>query len=343
MMRNILRQMQGQVSWLLLLLLTDIFAGVLLWLADVRAFSALLGVLILGSAILWMAALFLTVKREKKRERIFLQFMKNPDREMEEKVLGLENKLAEKWVRQLGETLRESERANRQQAELLRDYEEYVESWAHEIKTPLSLMTFLLDNRKGGLPGNLYHRLEYVRSQIQSDVSQMLYYARLKSDTKDYQLERLSLRDCCEEALEDYRILLEEKGFAVRTEMENETVFSDRRGMVFILSQIISNAVKYAGESGHPELILSVSMREDFTELSVRDNGIGVRTYELPFVFEKGFTGDTGTQRKKATGMGLYLVKEMAEDLKIETDVRSEFGKGFEILLRFPVVRDSEC
>ena len=71
--------------------------------------------------------------------------------------------------------------------------------------------------------------------------------------------------------------------------------------------------------------------------LRIKDNGSGVRPYDLPFIFEKGYTGDTGSQRKRATGMGLYLLRQMADDLKIEVEASSA-GQSFEITLIFPSV-----
>jgi len=62
--------------------------------------------------------------------------------------------------------------------------------------------------------------------------------------------------------------------------------------------------------------------------LSISDNGIGVRSSDLPYIFEKGFTGNSGDGRKKATGMGLYLAKEIAKDLNILLNVESN-GERF--------------
>ena len=72
--------------------------------------------------------------------------------------------------------------------------------------------------------------------------------------------------------------------------------------------------------------------------LLVQDNGIGVRPGDLPYIFQKGFTGDSGGERKKATGMGLYLASELARDLNLTLEAESEWGKGFEMRIRFPVV-----
>lgn len=58
----------------------------------------------------------------------------------------------------------------------------------------------------------------------------------------------------------------------------------------------------------------------------------------LPYLFEKGFTGGSGEGRKKATGMGLYLAQEIAKELNITLQAGSQWGKGFEMQMSFPVV-----
>lgn len=70
--------------------------------------------------------------------------------------------------------------------------------------------------------------------------------------------------------------------------------------------------------------------------LSIEDNGVGVKEYDLPYIFQKGFTGDSTDSRKKATGMGLYLTKKMADDLSLRLEASSRWGQGFKMLIRFP-------
>lgn len=93
-----------------------------------------------------------------------------------------------------------------------------------------------------------------------------------------------------------------------------------------MLGQIVSNAIKYSGDS--PMLTISMIHSETADILSVEDNGIGVKKYDLPYIFQKGFTGDSTGNRKKATGMGLYLVKKMAGDLNLHLEATSQCGKG---------------
>ena len=98
----------------------------------------------------------------------------------------------------------------------------------------------------------------------------------------------------------------------------------------------MSNSVKYALEK--PVLSFSLESKDTATVLSIRDNGPGVRACDLPYVFEKGFTGDSSHEKNKATGMGLYLAREVAKDLGLTLTAASGWGAGFEIRVTFPVV-----
>ena len=164
----------------------------------------------------------------------------------------------------------------------------------------------------------------------------MLYYARLRGARRDYRFERLTLRSCIDEVLDDYRPLLEEKGFRVETRLADETVFTDRRGLCFLLGQLVSNSVKYTSDA--PVLTFSLACSEAETVLTVRDNGPGVHACDLPYVFEKGFTGDSGHEKSKATGMGLYLAREIAKKLGLTLSAASDWGAGFAVCISFPIV-----
>lgn len=335
-MKNSLKYLLRYTPWLLLLLGVDAFTALLLWLADVQAFYAMMTVIILFTILLFSALCYVLVRLEKRKESVFLDFLNNPDEYHEELLLKTVGQLQKEHILLIGRVLREKQSACISLLEQWNDYEEYVESWAHEVKIPLSLLTLLLDNRREELSSAMAFKLDHIRNRMQESVDQMLFYARLKSTRKDYLFEYIPVHACIEELLDDYRPLLEEKNFRIQFDMSDETVYSDRRGLRFLLGQLISNSIKYC--DGQPELHFQSSHKDNYYVLSVRDNGIGVRSCDLPYIFEKGFTGDSGEDRKKATGMGLYLVKEIAKDLNLSLHVNSEWRKGFEMQVSFPVV-----
>ncbi|MDE6529268.1 MAG: HAMP domain-containing histidine kinase [Lachnospiraceae bacterium] len=336
-MKHSMKTIRANIPWLLLLFCIDAFATLLLWIADVQAFYAMTAVIVLATVLLFSLVCFLIVHRERKKEQAFHAFLYNPDEYHEELLLEIVSVAERESIRLLGKTLRDKQLAYAELETQLMDYEEYVESWAHETKTPLSLLTFLMDNRRNELPPSVSFKLDYIRNRMQESISQMLFYARLKSARKDYLFEHIPLRACIEDLLEDYGPLLEEKQFQIQLNLSSDVVYSDRRALYFLLGQMISNSIKYCSKD--PELCFSALQRDDAYVLSIKDNGIGVRSCDLPYIFEKGFTGDSGEGRKKATGMGLYLAKETAKELNVTLNVHSEWGQGFEIQISFPIVK----
>lgn len=290
------------LPWLGLLLGVDALAALLLWLADARAFAAMTAVIVLATVFLFAGVCAVLCARSKRREQAFTAFLTTPDAVHEQALCRLLSPAELRSAHLLGETLRAQQQTIAQLQAQMDDYENYVELWAHEVKTPLALLTLVLDNRR------------------------------------DYRFERLALRSCIDEVLEDYRPLLEEKHFRVEFRLADETVFSDRRELCFLLGQVVSNSVKYALDA--PVLTFSLENGGTATVLSIRDNGPGVRACDLPYVFEKGFTGDSGHEKNKATGMGLYLAREVAKDLGLTLTAASDWGAGFAVRVTFPVVEE---
>lgn len=326
------------LPWLGLLLGVDALAALLLWLADARAFAATAGVIILTTVFLFACVCAVLCARAKMREQAFSAFLTAPDTEHEQALCRLLAPCEAQSAHLLGETLRAQQQTIAQLQAQMDDYEDYVELWAHEVKTPLALLTLVLDNRRDSLPEAVGFKLDYARNRMQACIDQMLYYARLRGARRDYRFERLTLRSCIDEVLDDYRPLLEEKGFRVEIRLADETVFTDRRGLCFLLGQLVSNSVKYTSDA--PVLTFSLTCSTAETVLTVRDNGPGVHACDLPYVFEKGFTGDSGHEKSKATGMGLYLAREIAKELGLTLSAASDRGAGFEIRVTFPVVEE---
>lgn len=333
-MKRLWHKVERYYPWMLLLLGIDCFCAIILWVSDIQAFQTLIGLVVMASVLFGALLLVVMCKKDDRCQELFRSFLSDPNTCNEERLLSALSWEEGESIRLLATVLREKQLACTNLEDALRDYEEYVEGWAHEAKTPLSLLTVILDNREDEIAPSVHAKLDYVRSQLQEDITQMLYYARLKSSTKDYRFEDVDLEECLGEILEDYAPLLEEKQFVVQQKLQGETVYTDRRGLQFMLGQIVSNAVKYS--SAHPSLTISMIHGETEDILYVEDNGVGVKEYDFPYIFQKGFTGDSTDSRKKATGMGLYLTKKMADDLNLRLEATSQWGKGFKMAIYFP-------
>lgn len=330
------KRLMPYIPWLCLCLGIDCFAVLLLWIADVEVLQVMAASIVLSTILIFVAICDMLLALEQDREKAFWDFLDTPD-EYHEKILQKQLGASHADdIRRLACVLREKQDAVSALQIRLEEYEEYVETWAHETKMPLSLLALLMDNRRDEMPEQVGFKLDYIQSCLQESIDQMLFYARIKSMRKDYIFEHISVGNAILEVLEDYRPLLEEKGFRILLPETDVPVYTDRRSFHFLLRQLISNAVKYSADQ--PILHFAIIPGARTCVLSVKDNGIGVKSCDLPFLFEKGFTGDCGENRKKATGMGLYLAGEIGKDLKLTLEAESKWGEGFEMRVAFPVV-----
>ncbi|MGG7142874.1 sensor histidine kinase [Clostridium nigeriense] len=325
--------------WIIVILILNFIFGVLLWLVNDKAFIYIFPTMVTGSLILYLSIVFILYKNDLKREEAINNFLNEPTKDKENEIISLFYYEEVKVIKSIGEILREKQNTINTYKQGINEYEEYVEAWAHEIKTPLGLMTFVLDNRKEEISEIAYKRLQYSRTKMQEDIERILYYARIKSTCNDYFFKELSLKESCIEIIEEYKVILQENGIGVVLDIKDYNVLSDKRGIQFIIRQVISNAIKYKNiEVSKKQIVISSDDNEKNIRLNIRDNGIGVKAYDLPFIFEKGFTGEIGEQRKNSTGMGLYLAKQVADGLKINLEVNENYTEGFEISLTFPKV-----
>lgn len=336
--KKYMRKLGGYGPWFLLLCCVEGVAVLFLALADAEALRALAGAGLLLTIILFAAVSGYVIWKEEKAEKAFRAFLKQPDEQTENELLSYCKSSEREQIQLLGKYLHEQQTEKEQLLGRMADYEEYVEGWAHEVKTPLTLLIFLLGNHKEDLPENVEYKLEYIQTRMQESIDQMLFYARLKGGHKDYLFEMLDLGASVKKVVGDYEPLLEEKEVQVILKFTPEKIpiYSDRRGFEFLLGQFVSNAVKYCKKQS--DLIFHAEKKQNDWILRIEDQGRGVKACDLPFIFDKGFTGSDVNVSKKATGMGLYLAREMANDLGLSLHAASTYGKGFTMEVKIPII-----
>lgn len=211
-----------------------------------------------------------------------------------------------------------------------REYREYVESWVHEVKTPITAAGLICRNAEP----EFRRRLAQELAQIEAHVERALFYARAESLEKDFILRESNLSDIVSQAVGQHRTLLIQSGVRMETEDLEQTVFTDGKWAAFILGQLLQNAARYRGNQ--PLVTLSGRQLGRQVQLTVSDSGIGIPAHELPRIFDRGFTGSNGRARGGSTGMGLYLCKKLADCLDIGLRVASEVNEGTSVTLTFP-------
>ena len=200
---------------------------------------------------------------------------------------------------------------------------DYYITWVHQIKTPIAVMRMTLQ----GEDTEEHRELLAELFRIEQYVEMVLSYIRLGSSQTDFVFQEYDLDAIIRQAIHKYAAQLVRCRIRLIYEPVEMKVLTDEKWLLFILEQLLSNAVKYTRKG---TVTIAVSPEQI---LSVTDTGMGIAPEDLPRIFEKGFTGYHGRVDKKATGLGLYLCKQTAGKLGIDISVKSEPGKGSSFFL----------
>jgi signal transduction histidine kinase len=212
------------------------------------------------------------------------------------------------------------------------EYREYIETWVHEIKTPIASTRLIIENNQNNITKNIHDEIKKIEQYIE----QVLYYSRSNNVSKDYIIKEVSLATVIKSVIKKNARDFISKNISVDITAVEGTVYSDVKWLEFILNQVIGNATKYIKE-GNGRVKIYTSRNENNIILTVEDNGIGIIEKDINKVFEKGFTGENGRKFGKSTGIGLYLCKKLVEQLGLGLTLTSKTEVGTKVSLIFPL------
>lgn len=203
---------------------------------------------------------------------------------------------------------------------------EYYTMWVHQIKTPISAMRLSLSSSSSTVHADL---LDQELFKIEQYVELALQYTKMKDLSTDLIIREYYLEEIVYQSIKKYAPLFIYKKLSLQIEEFHGIVTTDSKWFAFILEQLLSNAIKYTNQG---EIDVSYENRL----LKIRDTGIGIREEDIARIFDKGYTGYNGRLDKKASGIGLYLVKKVADSLALKVEIASEVGKGTTVTIIFP-------
>lgn len=201
------------------------------------------------------------------------------------------------------------------------DMTDYYTLWAHQIKTPIAAMRLTLQSGENVQSRELSEDLH----RIEQYVEMVLCYLRLGSETNDFIIKKYDLDGIIRQAVRKFSSQFIRRKIKLVYEPVGVTVLTDEKWLLFVLEQVLSNALKYT-KSGEIEITLEAPKT-----VCIRDTGIGIAPEDINRIFEKGYTGYNGRTDKKASGIGLYLCRQVCGKLGHTISARSQVGKGTEI------------
>ncbi|WP_370772991.1 sensor histidine kinase [Clostridium sp.] len=217
----------------------------------------------------------------------------------------------------------------------LKDMEEYISRWVHEIKLPLSAMKIILDRDSDDMISSIENELEKMNFLVNS----VMYGSRATASAEDIFIKEENLKDIVRTAVKSNSFFLIKNNISPKLGDLDFKVYSDKKWITYVLGQLINNSIKYSKENGVIEF--SAEDKGEFIELKIRDNGIGINEEDLERVFNKGFTGSNGRNSVyKSTGMGLYFSKKIIDKLNHSIKVESVKDKYTLFRIRFYKISD---
>lgn len=327
-------------SWILLFVLSLSFTNVLIWID--KGLSIKISSLIYLDMLL--IALFITffMWRFKKETQYVKELLHAAEIHSQDWHEGLPkpffsrdytiNELLRQVANDQLEKLSEIKAANLMESD-------YTAAWVHEVKAPLTSMKLTIDaNRQDPI----IRKIESDWLRVHLLIDRQLYISRLPSLGTDYSLNKTEVAQLITPEVRELQSWCIEKNIGVDIEGEEMEVITDSKWCRFIIRQLLTNAVKYSPDGG------IISIRTDRTQsghavLLIKDEGSGIPAHDLPRIFDKGFTGETGRLHNAATGLGLYIAHQVASKIGVSLSAHSKINEGTTMAITFSIENDFDA
>lgn len=210
---------------------------------------------------------------------------------------------------------------------------QFMTQWVHQMKTPVSVMNLITQNEAD------FHEYPALRTELkrlEKGLDLALHTARFEQFEQDFRVKSVHLKTLVQQVVQENKRLFILKEMYPKIDVDEDIkISSDPKWLVFILDQLIVNAIKYTKDTGKQLLILTQSDQQIPT-LLIQDQGVGIQASDLPMISRPFYTGENGRKYGESTGMGLHLVDQLCEKLNIEIKIDSEVGVGTKVYLTFP-------
>lgn len=228
---------------------------------------------------------------------------------------------------------------------------DFVNNMTHELKTPVASISLasqmLTDPSVEKTPQLTEHLSGVIRNEakrLQRLIDRVLQTSLLEGKRMALKEQDLNINEMAEDVVSTFHIKVEEKGGAIETDLQaaNPWVYGDEVHLTNVLFNLMENAVKYSREDEPLHLKVATRNHHDHLQLTIADNGIGIRKENLKKIFEKFYRVHSGnTHDVKGFGLGLAYVKNIVELHHGHIEAESEPGKGTKFVITLKTIQNT--
>ena len=235
-------------------------------------------------------------------------------------------------------------RLMRRETEMARLKSDFVANVSHDLKTPLSVIRMFGETLEMGRVTDEGRRQEYYRvitregERLSRLIDNVLDFSRIEGGRQTYDMAPTAVEPLIRATLEAFAYPLAQQGFKVevRVAADLPDVVMDADAVGQALANLIDNAIKYSGDDR--ALTIDARVVDQRLVVAVSDRGIGIAREEQARIFEKFYrVGRSDTQGRRGSGVGLALVRHVAEAHGGDVTVESAPGEGSRFSLRLPL------
>lgn len=224
---------------------------------------------------------------------------------------------------------------------------EFVTAMSHELRTPLAVIRSASENLSDGIitsPKDIKEYGEMINhevSRLTDMVEQAIEFARIQKGWKPAKLHPIEIEDLINSVIKNLGQYIKENKVELETTIQPSLpiIKGDWSALYRCVQNLISNAIKYSKQNRHISLIATCSPKENFLQIIVKDNGLGINKSELSHIFDPFYRSQqVVAEQIPGSGLGLSLVKNVIEAHGGRVTVESTLGKGSSFTLHLPVL-----
>ncbi len=220
----------------------------------------------------------------------------------------------------------------------------FISDAGHELSTPLSILQVNCESLEFEMKEKefstsklqvIYHSIERLNSLVRD----LILLGKMESPRINLPFAPVDLENCVKEVVQEYEESFHNKNIALSYTTNPELLVSGHQdSLKRMLSNLLQNALRYTETGGTVSVIMSTHARQAWVE--VRDTGIGIPNESLPFIFQRFYRVDESRARNAGgSGLGLSIVRAIAEAHHGKVEVESQPGLGSTFLVILPLAR----